>query len=420
MKIVISSFGSSGDFNPCLGLARTLQKKGVDVIFLSNPYYENVISEAGLRFCPVGEYFDVFKEIQSNPAYLHPRKGPLAVWEMLCRVLPENYTAMKQLIRDESPDMVACHTLEYGGMIAAIEQSVPYAVLTPTPMGWFGTDCPGHANFVELPIWIRRLQARAFRRLFNFGLKVSLNPACRKQGIPTPFHTIDQIFSKACLNLGLWSKLFRGHAPDDPPNAHICGFVRDQHICDWDNVPDNIARLFTGSKRPVAVGLGSTASLHGDQIYQQVSAACKQLDHPCLLIGKDLSKYADSAHQILAVDFAPYGWVFPRAGLVIHHGGVNSTAETLRAGVPAIIVPHAYDQFDNAIRTRKAGLSRPLKTTRLTVPVLKEAIREVLCDGEMHQRAKQFADELKSQPDGAETAANHVIQTIKNRQGVTG
>jgi len=34
----------------------------------------------------------------------------------------------------------------------------------------------------------------------------------------------------------------------------------------------------------------------------------------------------------------------------VHHGGIGTTAEALRAGVPQVIVPLAYDQFDNAAR----------------------------------------------------------------------
>ena len=92
MKVVISSFGSSGDFNPCLGLARSLRQKGVDVLFLSNPYYEKKITEAGLTFIPAGDYWDVFKEIQDNPKFLHPRKGPKMVWELVLKTVPVMYS----------------------------------------------------------------------------------------------------------------------------------------------------------------------------------------------------------------------------------------------------------------------------------------------------------------------------------------
>ena len=39
----------------------------------------------------------------------------------------------------------------------------------------------------------------------------------------------------------------------------------------------------------------------------------------------------------------------------MHHGGIGTTAEALRAGVPQVIVALAYDQFDNAARVEALG-----------------------------------------------------------------
>ena len=412
MKVVISSFGSSGDFNPCLGLGRALRNKGVDVLFLSNPYYEKTITDAGLRFCPAGDYFDVFKEIADNPDYLHARRGPRAVWKMVLKTVPVMYRAMNELIIKESPDIVACHLLEYGGMIASVEQSIPYATISPTPMGWFSATQPAYMNFAELPAWVRRIQAHFSHSLMNIAIKYSLNSYCRKRRIPQLFENVDQVYSKASLNLGLWSKLLKDHSIDDPPDATICGFVQDEHIKDWPDVPTEIAKFFKGPKRPVVVGLGSTASLHGDTIYQRAVAACRSLDWPCLLVGKDLEKYADPQKAILTVDFAPYGWVFPRAGMVIHHGGLNTTAETLRAGVPGLVIPHGYDQFDNAIRIQKMRVAKRLKTSLVTSPIFLETIQAILGDTHMHDCAKALSIHLQGAPDGADTAAEQIIQAL--------
>ena len=171
MKAIISSFGSSGDFNPCLGLGRALRKKQVEVIFLSNPFYEKKIIQAGLRFHPAGEYFDVFNEIRQNPNYLHARKGPKAVWKLVLQSMPVMYNAMKQVINKESPDFIVAHILEYGSMLAALEQSIPYATLSPTPMGWFSTQSPGNLTYKECPLWLRSLLARCINLMMNIGFK---------------------------------------------------------------------------------------------------------------------------------------------------------------------------------------------------------------------------------------------------------
>lgn len=412
MKAIISSFGSSGDFNPCLGLGRALQKKHVEVIFLSNPFYEKKIIQAGLRFYPAGEFLDVFDEIRGNPNYLHALKGPKAVWKLVLKTIPVMYDAMKQLINKESPDFIVAHLLEYGSMLAAIEQSIPYATLSPTPMGWFSTQSPGNLTYMECPLWLRSLLAQCLNMMMNIGFKYSLKPRCRKIGLPQEFDGINEVFGKAFFNLGLWSKMLRSNSMDDPPHSKICGFIRDKDIKDWQDVPNEIVRLFMGDKQPVVVALGSTASLHGHDIYQNTAKACKEIDWSCLLIGNDLGKLADPAMDIHTLDFAPYGWVFPRAGLIIHHGGVNTTAESLRAGVPSLVVPHAYDQFDNATRTQHMGVSYRLKVSKVTVHSLITMLKKMLSNSVMHQKAQVISQKLIAEADGGEVASEALIQFI--------
>ena len=45
---------------------------------------------------------------------------------------------------------------------------------------------------------------------------------------------------------------------------------------------------------------------------------------------------------------------------MVHHGGVGTTSQGLRAGVPTLIVPFAFDQSDNAEHARRLGTSRTL------------------------------------------------------------
>ena len=415
MKCVISSFGSSGDFNPCLGLGRELVRRGVEVIFLSNPFHEKQIVEAGMRFWGVGEYFDVFKEIADNPGYLHRRKGPLKVGELVLKTMPELYLAMQELIKEESPDFIACHLLELGGILAAIEGGVPYATITPTPMGWFGRKPPGYLSYTELPLWVRSIQVGCLHWLMRLGFKFSFNPHCRKMGLPEEIGSYHDIFGKSFVNLGLWSETLRGCGFDDPPNSIICGFVRDEHVKGWDDVPEKIAVLFEGEKRPVVVGMGSTASLHGDDIYLAVAEACKRMDWPCLLVGKGLGDFADEEKGIYSVDFAPFGWVFPRAGVIIHHGGVNSTAEALRAGVPSLVVPHAYDQFDNAIRVEKMGAGRRMKVSKVTEDSIGIILDEMLADSQMEQHGQEISKVMTAEADGAEVACESMIQFLDKK-----
>jgi UDP:flavonoid glycosyltransferase YjiC (YdhE family) len=64
--------------------------------------------------------------------------------------------------------------------------------------------------------------------------------------------------------------------------------------------------------------------------------------------------------DILIEDYAPYHLLYPKASLVVNHGGIGSIAEGLRAAKPLLMVPFAQDQFDNARRIQNLGLGLKL------------------------------------------------------------
>ncbi|MHC4553544.1 MAG: glycosyltransferase, partial [Planctomycetota bacterium] len=79
---------------------------------------------------------------------------------------------------------------------------------------------------------------------------------------------------------------------------------------------------------------------------------------------------------------------------------------------PALIIPHGYDQFDNAIRTQKMGVTQRLKTSQVNPETLTRTIQAILNDKPMQQKAQEISQQLKSAPDGAQTAAQHIIDCI--------
>src|SRR6185295_19425809 len=79
-----------------------------------------------------------------------------------------------------------------------------------------------------------------------------------------------------------------------------------------------------------------------------------------LLIGDERNRPASLPDNIIAVNYAPYQSLLPRAAAVVHHGGVGTTSQGLLSGSPTLIVPFAFDQLDNAAHAKRVGTSRTL------------------------------------------------------------
>src|SRR5438445_634188 len=58
----------------------------------------------------------------------------------------------------------------------------------------------------------------------------------------------------------------------------------------------------------------------------------------------------------VAFEYVRFVRVFGRAAAVVHHGGIGTTSQCFRAGVPQLIMPMAHDQPDNAARVKRMGV----------------------------------------------------------------
>ena len=104
------------------------------------------------------------------------------------------------------------------------------------------------------------------------------------------------------------------------------------------------------------IGFGSMAGRNPEKLAEIVVGALAKCKQRGLLVtgwgGMHPELLPDS---VFVVDAAPHNWLFPRMAAVVHHGGAGTTAEGLRAGVPAVIVPFVLDQPFWGARVKAIG-----------------------------------------------------------------
>jgi len=81
--------------------------------------------------------------------------------------------------------------------------------------------------------------------------------------------------------------------------------------------------------------------------------------------------------NFLVVNYAPQLEVLARASIFISHGGMNSTVESIMAGVPTIFIPQISEQAINAENAEKFGLGIALNPETVTVDQLRNAVERI-------------------------------------------
>ncbi|MFC7652541.1 glycosyltransferase [Pseudoduganella danionis] len=99
----------------------------------------------------------------------------------------------------------------------------------------------------------------------------------------------------------------------------------------------------------------------------------------------------------MALAQAPFHALLPRVAAIVHHGGIGTTAEALRCATPQLIVPFAYDQFDNGLRARQLGVADVLLAKRLSARGLQQRLQHLLTAPQVAQACQTQARQLKAE-----------------------
>ena len=405
MNVVLTSFGSHGDFNPLLAIAGALVRRGVAVTFVANPFYESRIKSTGSRFVGAGNYLDVFAALGANPRYFSKRAGAVAVWkELIVPSIRATYPIVRDTIYEVGATAVVSHFASYGGAWAAAETGVRSVIVTTSSSAWLSRHQPlVFANW-RAPRIVRGALTTAIRGISWLVLR----PALRRLAVEIGAPMVDTM-RVAELNLGVWPEWFRPPASDDPPRSRMCGFVFDK-VDASETLTPSVESFLVAGDSPIVASFGSAASLHARDRYLAIASVCGKLGRSCLLIGPSADVVARTP-TVMVVASAPYARVFPAASVVVHHGGFGTCGEALRAGKPSLITPFGFDQFDTAARVQNLGLGRWLAGEANSVALIAAALDSILCDASLAAATHDAAVKIAAAPDGADRAAE-LIETL--------
>jgi UDP:flavonoid glycosyltransferase YjiC (YdhE family) len=172
--------------------------------------------------------------------------------------------------------------------------------------------------------------------------------------------------------------------PDWPPNTINTGFpLFDEG--DEDELSDEVQHFLDEGNPPVAFMPGSLMQ-QGDQFFRESQIVCEKLSIRAIF----LTRYADQVPEQLPATikhfaYVPFSRLLPHIILLVHHGGIGTTAQALRAGIPQLIHPMAYDQYDNAARLKKIGVGTSIKPDDYTAATVAEVLRYLMTSNDIKQ-----------------------------------
>jgi UDP:flavonoid glycosyltransferase YjiC (YdhE family) len=414
VRIVLSNIGTFGDINPLIALALELKRRGhVPVMALPN-IYRPKIEPLGLAFHAVRPDIDPADSNLVAMIYDVKKGTETGLREFLFPVLRKTYDDLLAAATEPvRADLLLLGELNYAGPIVAEVTGIPWASYVLAPLSFFSAFDPP-----VLPPYPRLARAdklagfgRVIRRVARFTTRKWPEPIYELReelGLGRGFNPIFDAKHSPNLVLALFSRVLGVEQKDWPPNTLITGFCFYDSDAGNAALPSHLEKFVAAGEPPVIFTLGSAAVLAAGDFYEvSAKAATKMGLRAVLLVGSDPRNRPRQSlpSSICVAEYAPYSALFSRAALVVHQGGVGTTAQCLRAGKPMLIMPYSHDQPDNARRMRRLKVSRTIQRASYKPAVVARKLRAMLDEPEFAVQAQSVARQIGTE-DGVKTACD--------------
>jgi len=417
MKIGFLSLPVTGHLNSMTGLARKLQSRGHEVVFIGVPDTERAIRAADLHFVP-------FCESEYPPGSIDKSWGAVAnlhgldVIRYTARVLvPELLSAaLKHLPGKLAETGVEALVLDslYFVEIVPIHLRVPYVLIWSvlhldfsgaTPLGLYSwphettpeamaRNMSGLQTFGELrgPV-LASAQAYAERNELEIDWS---NPAATSRQLAVITQT---------------PKEFDFPIPQLPPGFHYAGPLHDND--GREPVPFRWEKL---TSKPLIYASMGTLVNGLKNVYRTILEAVSEFPdmQVVLSMGRnvDPNDLGSIPANTIVVSSAPQIELLTRATLCITHAGLNTTLEALAQGVPLVAIPIGYDQPGVASRIAYHGVGEFVELGDLSKQRLSKLIAKVTSNPSYRDKARWFQNVLREKS-GLEVAADIIEEVFE-------
>jgi UDP:flavonoid glycosyltransferase YjiC (YdhE family) len=347
-------------------------------------------------------FFRNFWRVRDVKRFLRESREPgIRCWAEMSAMLATLAAEADLLVTGVAYQELAANVAEY--------RDIPLASVL-----WFPIRVNGHL-LANVPAPLIRSAMRAYEWLVWRGVKKVEGTQRSELGLPPATgHAPRRIADRRSLEIQAYDEVcFPGLAAEWANWGGQRPFVGALTIETPTDADDEVASWIAAGTPPIFFGFGSIPVNSPADALNMIAGACRELGERALVCAgwSDFDNVPTFDH-VKVVSAVNYSAIFPLCRAVVHHGGAGTTAASLRAGVPTVILWMADVQvvWGSAVKRLGVGTSRRFSST--TEKSLVADLRTVLAPCYAAQ-AKEVATRMTRPADSAVTAADTLENFVR-------
>jgi zeaxanthin glucosyltransferase len=418
MKIGFISLPVVGHLNPMTALARRLQSRGHEIVFIGVPDVEPFARAAGLKFVPYCE--NEFPP--GSVAKLYAPVSNLHGLEVTRWSIRQGLTGLFTAGSKHLPGKLAQTGVEalVIDTIHAFLELVPMSLGLPYAHVWnvLHTDLSGATPpcFFSWPpdstpeaLIRNRAGVETAAEMFAPLMPLAMSYA-DKMGLAIDWSDFAATTSKLAI-ITQTPKEFDFPGIPWPAHFHYTGPFHDKNARE----PVAFPWKELNGKPLVYTSMGTLVNGLA-KVYQTILRAVGQLPdiQVVLSVGGnvDPESFGIFPSNVVVVRRAPQIELLKRASLCITHAGLNTALESLAEGVPMVAIPIGYDQPGVAARIAHHGVGEFVDIEDVTVEKVRALIEGVMSSPGYREKARWFQNVI-AQTRGLDLAADVIERAFQ-------
>lgn len=410
----MTPLGSAGDVNPFVALGVELRRRGHEVVVLTAEPFRDGVEAAGLDFVPVLST-QRFEDALLDPDLWHPVWGIRALFRLIDRPgLERIWDALDERYVEGSTVLVG-HMLSFPTRIYEQTRGVPGVTIQLAPIAFRTLHrqpvLPPGVDLDALPRSLLRVFWWMVDRLGVDPMAgASVHDFFRSRGLAPERRLFRSWVHSPRRVIAFFPDWFGPPQPDWPQQTRLVGFP----LFDGFDEPrlDEPLEEWLGEGTPPIVFAPGSANRQANRLFSVGAKAIVRSRRRAVFV----TPWADQLptrlpDEIRHVERAPFSALFPRGAAVVHHGGIGTTAQALRAGVPQVVVGGAFDQPDNGARLERLGAGRRLNPLFLRPRSLERALDQLLATASTGEACDRCARQMLA--DAGEPALRRAADEVE-------
>ena len=387
-RFVLLTLGSGGDLFPFIRIGKVLLAEGHQVTLVTHCVYEAQVKKYGFNFVS----FDTLSEYQlmMNDEIQVKVQDPKVYVEYYKRYLFPRLEKTFDKIREvcESNTIIIAHNLAQA-LAQMISEKLDLRYITVFLAPSF------LESIIQTPGYIMSYISEEFNYIRN---KVGLSPITNWRGMLDYYNH----------GIAFWPEWFGDYTPRLEQPITYAGFLLHENL----EIVSNELMDWFEENQPIIITHGTTPPI-SDKFFSSCIAASAELGYPNIVVSKNNNVIPEMYQSLTKHEaFLPFSKVMSKARLLIHHGGIGTLGQAMRAGTPQLILGNGFDRPLNATHAKKLGVADFIPLPKWNKDEVAFSLNELITNSQFSNNCREVSYKVDQM--GVEDKILEVVNKVLN------